>query len=486
MIAVIKILSLDGGPGPLLELRVIERLQRRFEQFSEFGSFLDQADVFAGTSNGGLMALYLARGLTEAQADREAGRTPRSSAEIIDGCLRFSDDYVTALAPDTHHVASLLDPFGAMRELAVERAAASELRQSSVGERLRRIARLPMYVAGSLGEIWKLRRTIVGKAALSHADALERRLVDAFGDWRLGDLTRKVVVLSFDTTAWKPRAFRNFWAANGAPSDRSAERDRARDEALPLVEVGMSTAAMPLFLPVYGGSEDRGYLDGIFSANNPCASAVTLVMRHLIPPDEPHPLDQIVTLSMGVSQTAEEANIERSGGLGALLDLVAVDDRATRMRHSIPPGAESGYFTDPAVQRQVHTHAGRKNIGDRDWGWRDYLARPTFVANMLVHGMNGEATAQAERLLRERFFRHAPRIQLARCMYRMLFMGRTVRESELPRSAAVCLREPFGHSSTTPETRDEERNARDTDRLLAWLVTHWFSLEHVARADAAE
>ena len=482
----IKILSLDGGPGPLLELRVIERLQRRFEQFGELGSFIDQADVFAGTSNGGLMALYLARGLSEAQADREAGRTPRSPADIIDGCLRFSDDYVSALAPGTRHLASLLAPFGAMRELTVGRAASRAIEGPSLTDQLRRIARLPAHLAGSLGEIWKLRRTVLGKAPLSPAEALERHLIEAFGDWKLGDLTKKVVVLSFDTTAWKPRAFRNFWASNGAPSDHRAQRDRERDEALPLVEVGMSTAALPLFLPVYGGSEDRGYLDGIFSANNPCASAVTLVMRHLIPPDDPHPLDQIVTLSMGVSQTAEEANIERAGGIGALVDLVAVDDRATRMRHSIPPGAEGGYFTDPAVRRQVNTHTSRKSIGNRNWGWRDYLARPTFVANMLVHGMNGEATAQAERLLRERFFRHAPRIQLARCMYRMIFMGEDVRESELPHTAAVCLREPYDGSLCIPETRDEERNARDTDRLLSWVVTHWFSLEGVARAEAAE
>ncbi len=465
-----KILCLDGGPGPLMELRIIERLQRLFERDGEGGGFLEQATVFAGTSNGGLMALYLAKNLTEQDADRAAGRTPKSTSEIIAGCMRFSDEYAASLAAHTHHLASLLEPFAALREVAMELASAPELRQHIVLDRARRIARFPLHLAGAFGDLWKIRRTLAGVAPLTDASEFEKILRDAFGDWTLGRLKRKVVVLSFDTTAWKPRAYRNFWA-----EDDVGVKDRGRDETVSLVEVGMSTAAMPLFLPIFGGRENRGYLDGIFSANNPAATAVTLVLRHLVDANEGNPFEKVVALSMGVSQTVEEANIEHSGGVGSLLDLFSVDDRVTRMSHSAVDGELRLYLRDLDVRVRVHEEPKRKGVGSMSWGWLDYIRRPTFVANMLIHGMNGESSAQAGRLLRGNFFRHAPRIHLARTLFRTVFMGTPVGETDIPMQAAMCFRDAIEDPSAMFSTKDEFKNADETDALLKWVGRKWFS-----------
>ncbi len=473
----LKILSLDGGPGPLMELRVIERLQRIYEREGR-GSFLDEVDLFAGTSNGGLMALYFAKELSQAAEDRAAGRPARTATEIIERCKRFSDLYAASLAASSRHLAGLALAAGALREIDVARRAmpTSGALWGFVRERLGTVASAPGCLLGSLGDLWAMRNTLRGVEPIARAEVFRQHMREAFGDWTLGRLQKKVVVLSFDATSWKPRAFRNFGAA-----DREGTADRGRDLKLSLVEVGMCTAAMPLFLPVFGGSTGHGYLDGIFSANNPCTSAVTLAMRHLFEGREGEALHEIVALSMGVSQTTEEANIEHAGGALALLDLVAVDDRTTRMLHSIKPGERERYLRDVAWRLERQLRPERKSVGAQPWGWRDYVRRPTFVVNMLVHGMNGESSAQSARLLRDRFFRHAPRINLARALFRTVLLGRTVDGTDLPWNAARCFAPladdgsaPVATGVPVPYSGDEVANVRETRALMRWLDRHWF------------
>lgn len=464
-----KILSLDGGPGPLVELRVIAHLQEMFERAGDRGGFLEQATVFAGTSDGGLMALYFAKNLTEQAQDRAAGRTPKTTSEIIDGCMRFSDAYAASLAAHTQHLAALLEPFAIFREVAIEYASAPPMRQNIIRRRVKKLADVPANVVGAFSDLWKMRKTFLGIEPLTDADKFEEHLRGAFGDWTLERLGKKVVILSFDTTGWKPRAYRNFWA-----EDEHAAVDRDRDMGLTLVEVGMSTAAMPFFFPVYGGKENRGYLDGMFSANNPAASATTLVLRHLIDPNAGNPFEKVVTLSMGAAQTTEEANIEHSGGLGALLDIFSVEDRVTRMAHSVAPEMFDDYFKNEELREKVHINPVRKGVGSKRWGWFEYVRRPTFVLNMLIHGMNGESSAQAARLLRGNFFRHAPRIHLGRTLFRTVFQGTPVGETDLPLNAALCFDAMFQDERAKYRTKDEEKNLEETSKLIAWLDRKWF------------
>ncbi len=463
----LKILSLDGGPGPLMQIRVIERLEERF--LKEDKSFIEQVDLFAGTSDGGLMGLYFAKELSQRRRDLAAGRAAKTTLEIVRACEEFSNRYAAALAAHTQRIGQLLLPLGATRELALELSSAPHLRRDRIGGLLWKIAKLPLHLGGALGDLWAIRRTVLGLQPLAPSDDFERIMTEGFGDWTLGQLDKHVVILTFDTTAWKPRAYRNFGA-----SDPDGQADLARDRDVKLSEVAMSTAAMPLFLPVYGGTGDRGYLDGIFSANNPCTSAVTLALRHLSENVVGNPLDQMLLLSMGVMQSTEEANIEHTGGFLALLDLLTVDDIHTRMAHSAPAGSLEAYLNDLKVRLEVFQNPKRKGIGERHWGWIEYLRRPTFIANMLIHGMNGEASAQTSRMLRGRFFRHAPRVCLARALFRTVFLGQQIKDTDLPDDAARC----FGDRSNDPAravTADEQKNVRETDALLRWLEDAWFA-----------
>ncbi len=465
-----RILSLDGGPGPLMELRVIAELERLFSSEANRGSFIDQVDLFAGTSNGGLMSLFLAKELTERDARLSAGAAARTNSEILEACMRFSDTYAAALAPRTRHLAALLKPLAALREITVDLASAPSMRQDGIiAEHVRALLPMPIHAVGAIANLWQIRRTLLGVEPVTPGSEFEQHLRDAFGSTTLSQLARKVVILSFDTTAWKPRLFRNFWA-----DDPAGHADRDRDARISLVEAGMATASMPLFLPVFAGSDQRGYLDGIFSANNPAASAITMLVRHGDASGAPVPLEQIVALSMGVSQTIEEANIEHTGGLGALVDIAAVRDRVTRMVHSALPEQRRGYFRDPEVRVEVHQESKRQGVGGMSWGWLDYALRPTFIANMLIHGMNGESSAQSARLLRGSFFRHAPRIHLAKLLFETVFLGLAVNETDVPAQAAKCFDGLFPGLRAEITSKDEIKNRNETRALVRWIDQHWF------------
>ena len=453
-----------------MELRVIAELERLFATEANRGSFLEQVDLFAGTSNGGLMSLFLAKELTERDARLARGESARTTSEILEACMRFSDTYAAALAPRTRHLASLLTPLAALREIVVDLASARSMRQDGIiVDNLKSLLPLPLHAVGAIGDLWHIRRTLLGVDPITPGGEFEQHLIDAFGDAKLSDLARKVVILSFDTTAWKPRAFRNFWA-----DDSAGHHDCDRDSNVSLVDAGMATASMPLFLPVFAGPDRRGYLDGIFTANNPAASAISLLVRHGDASGAPVPLEQIVTLSMGVGQTIEEGNIEYTGGIGSIVDIAMVRDRVTRMVHSAKPEQRRGYFRDPDVRVAVHQESKRHGVGGRAWGWLDYVKRPTFVVNMLIHGMNGESSAQSSRLLRDNFFRHAPRIHLAKLLFETVFLGRGVNDTDVPEQAAMCFDGLFRGRRTPITSKDENHNRKETRLLVRWIDRHWF------------
>lgn len=91
-------------------------------------------------------------------------------------------------------------------------------------------------------------------------------LVELFGDLRLGDLPKKVLISSFDLDngtprrTWKPKFFHNF---PGVDSD-AHER---------VVDVALRTSAAPSYFPIY-----QGFIDGGVVASNPamCALAQAL------------------------------------------------------------------------------------------------------------------------------------------------------------------------------------------------------------------
>lgn len=456
----INILTMDGGPGPLVGLYAMLH-----EDAEPLRRYVGQVDVFAGTSDGALIALYLAMRLGDLEPTNDAGRRDLDVQDIIADCIRFTDRYTAAIHADVKHLATSLVATGNLLELAMAAGKKAGERLPFARGKLRELRENGRAALGIPADLWSMRRFLAGQEPAMGREELRDVLEDVFKGRTLGSLRKEVVVMSFDTQEWSPRVFRSFWA-----DDPEGQADRARDEDTLLVDVALCTSSFPLLLPMFGGprnSKPRGYLDGVFAANNPAMAAVSMAARHLVPATEEDALEQLSVLSLGAAQTAEEANLERSGGALALLSLLAVDDRDARMfLMPMTPTARLKYLLSPEVRERMHRDLRVRGVGEAAWGWLRFIERPTFIANLLVHGMNRETSRQCKRLLGDDFFRFNPRINLVRAMYRLMCLRRAGRETDLEWNAKRCFEEQF---SNLPPSADELHNAKETKELLGWL-----------------
>ena len=190
-----RVLSFDGGGlKGLISLGVLKKVS------AELGSeaWIHEADVYAGTSTGGLIALSLASG--------------KSLDQIIDFYKNFG---------------------------------AGIFNRSSL-----------YYISSVFKFIHAGYRNT----------ALEGHLENMFGETRLDELKKKVVVVSFDLdikenkrNRWAPKIFHNF---EGNDQDKDLLRN-----------VGLYTSAAPTYLPSV-----EGFVDGGVCANNPSMCALAQVL----------------------------------------------------------------------------------------------------------------------------------------------------------------------------------------------------------------
>lgn len=218
-----RVLSLDGGG---IKGIITAILLQRLNQHPFCAGWLDSADLLAGTSTGGLLALGLAHGLSPSFM-----RTIYESK----GKAIFNDSWLDDLV--------------------------------------------------DLGKLTGADYSIA---------PLERELERVFGNTKLKQLRRQVLITAFDLDneaatpakrTWKPKLFHNF-----------PGKDSDGDELA--CRVGLYTSAAPTFFP----SVD-GYIDGGVYATNPsmCALAQALDRRR---PDAPA-LAEVVLLSLGTGTSLQ-------------------------------------------------------------------------------------------------------------------------------------------------------------------------------------
>lgn len=122
-------------------------------------------------------------------------------------------------------------------------------------------------------------------------EGMKQALTDLFGDRRLGDLQKKVLVPTIDLDNkpddprdirhWKAKFFHNYDLNHADANER-------------VVDIALRSMAAPVFFPIY-----QGYIDGGIVANNPSLCAVVQVLSSL---PVQVPLSQMVLLSLGTGR----------------------------------------------------------------------------------------------------------------------------------------------------------------------------------------
>ncbi len=102
-----RILSIDGGPAAPLQIRMLRKLE------AAYPGFLASTHQFAGTSDGALIALFLASRLPK---DFEAAK--RISLDVLDDAIAFSNATIRALQPTTYSTLRFLSGTGALVDVA--------------------------------------------------------------------------------------------------------------------------------------------------------------------------------------------------------------------------------------------------------------------------------------------------------------------------------------------------------------------------------
>lgn len=149
-----------------------------------------------------------------------------------------------------------------------------------------------------------------GWIAPKHSPArFERALRDRFGEARLSEALRELIVTTYDMTEPGPHFFKR-WRARD-----SGDRD------VTMVEVGLSTSAAPTYFPSHGLA-GRALVDGGLFAANPSVAAVVEALKRR--DEEPRDLSAgdllLVSLGTGQHETGHvQSQVRRWGRIGWIL-----------------------------------------------------------------------------------------------------------------------------------------------------------------------
>ncbi len=211
-----RILSFDGATATALQVRLLEYYER------DCPGFMAKTDVFAGTSDGALMGLYLAQHCNDDNAN---------NLEAIKGARSFSDELI------------------------------------------------PMFQFG-LGKMLKFAS---GWLPFCYSGDYEDLLARTYGQQPLADLDNKVIAVAFNVMQWMPYVFSNLGPPGGEdlPTGPTIPSSFDPGDVFPpeapqssVFDAAMASSAAPMALPLRRVNDKAISVDGGLTANNPTLLAL--------------------------------------------------------------------------------------------------------------------------------------------------------------------------------------------------------------------
>lgn len=204
---------------------------------------------------------------------------------------------------------------------------------------------------------------------------LDKVLKKVFGDARLGDAKRPLLVTSYDTISRTPVIFKSF---------------KPEHKALPMWEVCRASASAPTYFPAHGMTvEGRkcALIDGGMVANNPTACAIAEALRKDARVDN---TQDLVVLSVGSGERNRPIDLKSAQEWGALewaIPIIDVlfDGNTDSVDYIARQLVGDGYFRLQAellIGLDDLDDTSSTNIAALEILAKDYLLKPDTVARL--------------------------------------------------------------------------------------------------------
>lgn len=344
-----RILSFDGGPYGMASVKLLQALCAREPLL------LAHTDLFAGTSFGAFIALFLA---SRTEAELHDPENTLADLEVLTHAFLQT----TRLTLDPRHPRSTLRSF-------------------------RRMVR---FAAGQ-GPLVRT-RSLLDDVVLRHHSPT-RGDIRVFGTTRMRDLSRYCVIVAFDLRGgpWAPKGWRgsgahlanlsdpvpDSWGVralhNLAPDVETSEASRRwnrgnfdrhyfgawPDRDLPIAEVFLRSSGFPVMMP-----QHAGFVDGAVFGNNPTMVAVSSAYHFRRWPNES---DRLATHPLGQPRidSLDDILALSLGGEDSSFTEEALNDRLCHARNQ----AES--FRDAPTRAEADAQLTSEwyEAADEAWGW---------------------------------------------------------------------------------------------------------------------
>jgi predicted acylesterase/phospholipase RssA len=363
---IFRILSMDGGDGLVtatLLKRISERLKAR--QGVE-GDFLQQVDLFAGASAGGINSLLLAQ---EDKPDAFIDELNVLWTELLKAMLPLPPS-----APDPQTAHEQFGPLGSL-----------------------------VYPAQVMQYVTQIGLSLAGLHNFVNNTTIRNILLQRFGFRKLEELKKTVAVVSFklDNQApnpverqWEPKVFTNVNLKKGPVNADLTEM---------CIDVALRTSAQPVYFPIFQSiqGDGSGYIDGGYVANNPSMVAIGQAISVINDMSE----QQSTRSQQGAAMPpAEPGQFATSAGVAAK----DTPDQSKVLVLSLGAGANNMFPGPNFLGPEQLPFFG----GNATWGYFLWLLNPVepfMLLNIFMQANSEEVVFQTRNIVgRDNYYRFAP------------------------------------------------------------------------------